>query len=85
MTHQMAADAVGRSVAATDNLLRLLQLSPLVREMLIEADLEIGHASALLALDEAAQIAVANKIIQGGLSVRAAEKIVQLELGNTIR
>jgi len=80
MTHQTAADAVGRSRSAASNLLRLLKLSQPVQAMLMEGELDMGHARALLALEGAAQIATANKIMLGGLSVRQAEKLVQEEL-----
>ncbi len=80
MTHQTAADAVGRSRSAASNLLRLLKLSQPVQAMLMEGELDMGHARALLALEGAVQIAAANKILLGGLSVREAEKLVQNEL-----
>lgn len=80
MTHQAAADAVGRSRSAASNLLRLLKLSQPVQAMLMEGELDMGHARALLALEGAVQIAAANKIVLGGLSVREAEKLVQIEL-----
>ncbi|TXT26349.1 MAG: chromosome partitioning protein ParB family [Gallionellaceae bacterium] len=76
MTHQVAADAVGRSRSAASNLLRLLKLPQPVQAMLMEGGLDMGHARALLALDGARQITVANKIASGGLSVREAEKLV---------
>ena len=77
MTHQTAADAVGRSRSAASNLLRLLKLPQPVQAMLMEGGLDMGHARALLALDGAQQITVANKIVASGLSVREAEKLVQ--------
>ena len=77
MTHQTAADAVGRSRSAASNLLRLLKLPQLVQAMLMEGNLDMGHARALLALDGARQITAANKIMASGLSVREAEKLVQ--------
>ncbi|MBI5435866.1 MAG: ParB/RepB/Spo0J family partition protein [Nitrosomonadales bacterium] len=77
MTHQTAADAVGRSRSAASNLLRLLKLPQPVQAMLMEGDLDMGHARALLALDGARQITAANKIMTTGLSVREAEKLVQ--------
>lgn len=80
MTHQTAADAVGRSRSAASNLLRLLKLSQPVQAMLMEGELDMGHARALLSLDGAAQIAIANRIVLAGLSVREAEKLVQNEL-----
>ncbi len=77
MTHRTAADAVGRSRSATSNLLRLLKLPQPVQSMLMEGGLDMGYARALLALDGAQQIIVANKIVARGLSVREAEKLVQ--------
>jgi len=77
MTHQTAADAVGRSRSAASNLLRLLKLPEMVQGMLMESRLDMGHARALLPLDAAQLVAVANKIVAEKLSVREAEKIVQ--------
>ena len=77
MTHQAAADSVGRSRSATTNLLRLLNLSEPVQKMLMQGKLDMGHARTLLALDAAQQILAANKIASEGLSVRGAEKLVQ--------
>jgi len=77
MTHQTAADAVGRSRSAATNLLRLLKLTEVVQEHLTHNRLDMGHARALLALEGANQIAAANKIVADGLSVREAEKLVQ--------
>jgi len=76
MTHQTAADAVGRSRSAASNLLRLLKLPLPVQAMLMENRLDMGHARALLALDGAQQITAANKISQDHLSVREAEKLI---------
>jgi ParB family chromosome partitioning protein len=77
MTHQAAADAVGRSRSAASNLLRLLKLPQAVQDMLMEGSLDMGHARALLSLEGAQQVLLANKIILEGLSVREAEKLVQ--------
>ncbi|MCE5182294.1 MAG: ParB/RepB/Spo0J family partition protein [Betaproteobacteria bacterium] len=77
MTHQLAADAVGRSRSAVSNLLRLLNLAAPVQEMLMHSKLDMGHARALLSLANAEQIAAANEISSKGLSVREAEKLVQ--------
>lgn len=77
MTHQAAADAVGRSRSAASNLLRLLKLPQTVQDMLMEGSLDMGHARALLSLEGAQQVLLANKIILEGLSVREAEKLVQ--------
>jgi ParB family chromosome partitioning protein len=75
MTHEQAADAVGRSRSATTNLLRLLKLAKPVQAMLMEGALEMGHARALLALDGARQIEAANRIAARGLSVRESEAL----------
>jgi len=80
MTHEQAADAVGRSRSATTNLLRLLKLAKPVQEMVMEGALEMGHARALLALDAARQIEAGNRIAARGLSVRETEALVQTML-----
>jgi ParB family transcriptional regulator, chromosome partitioning protein len=80
MTHEQAADAVGRSRSATTNLLRLLKLAKPVQEMVMEGALEMGHARALLPLDPARQIEAGNRIAARGLSVRDAEAMVQATL-----
>jgi ParB family chromosome partitioning protein len=77
MTHEQAADSVGRSRSATTNLLRLLKLARPVQEMLMEGALEMGHARALLALDAARQIEAGNRVAAKGLSVRETEALVQ--------
>jgi len=77
MTHHVAAEAVGRSRSAASNLLRLLKLPQVVQGMLMENKLDMGHARALLSLESAQQILLANKIVLEGLSVREAEKLVQ--------
>jgi len=77
MSHQTAADAVGRSRSATSNLLRLLKLPQIIQDMVMVGELDMGHARALLALDGVQQITAANKIVADGLSVREAEKLVQ--------
>ncbi len=77
LTHEQAAQAVGRSRSAASNLLRLLQLAEPVQTMLMAGDLDMGHARALLALDKAAQITAANSIASKKLSVREAEALVK--------
>jgi ParB family chromosome partitioning protein len=77
MTHQQAADAVGRSRPAASNLLRLLQLAPPVQELLMDAKLDMGHARALLSLEGAEQIQLGNRVAQKQLSVRETERLVQ--------
>jgi ParB family transcriptional regulator, chromosome partitioning protein len=76
LTHEQAAQAIGRSRSATSNLLRLLNLSDPVQTMLLAGDIDMGHARALLAIDAAQQIMLANEIITKRLSVRDAEKLV---------
>src|SRR6218665_3164621 len=76
LTHEQAAQAVGRSRSAASNLLRLLQLSAPVQNMLMAGDLDMGHARALLPLDGAHQITCATEIAAKKLSVREAEKLV---------
>ncbi|NCT85284.1 MAG: ParB/RepB/Spo0J family partition protein [Comamonadaceae bacterium] len=76
LTHEQAAQAVGRSRSAASNLLRLLNLSAPVQNMLMAGDLDMGHARALLPLDGAVQITTASEIAAKKLSVREAEKLV---------
>lgn len=77
LTHELAAQAVGRSRSAASNLLRLLNLADPVQTMLMAGDLDMGHARALLALDRAAQITAANQITARKMSVREAESLVK--------
>ncbi len=77
MTHQQVADAVGKSRATVTNLLRLLELAPDVKKMLVNKQLEMGHARALLSLTAEQQIEAARKITNDGLTVRLAEKLVK--------
>jgi ParB family transcriptional regulator, chromosome partitioning protein len=77
MTHQQIADAVGKSRVTVTNLLRLMDLQPEVKKLLISGQLEMGHARALLSLDAVKQVAAAQKIAREGLTVRAAEKLVK--------
>lgn len=77
MTHQAAADAVGRSRTAVTNLLRLLNLAKPVQDLVMQGGIDMGHARALLSLEGARQIAIAEQIAQGGLSVREAEALVK--------
>ena len=76
LTHQEAADAIGRSRSATTNLLRLQNLREPVRDLLLEGKLEMGHARALLALDGSQQEAAAKRVAGGRLSVRETEQLV---------
>jgi ParB family chromosome partitioning protein len=75
-THEQAAGAVGRSRSAVSNLLRLLNLAKPVQTMLMAGDIDMGHARALLAVDSASQINLANQIVAKRMSVRDAEKLV---------
>jgi ParB family transcriptional regulator, chromosome partitioning protein len=75
-SHEQAAEAIGRSRSATSNLLRLLNLADPVQTMLLAGDLDMGHARALLAVDRATQIMLANQVVQKRLSVREVEKLV---------
>ena len=77
MTHEKAAEAVGRSRVAVSNLLRLLSLSPTVQDLLMQSKLDMGHARALIGLQSAQQIMLANKIINQKLSVREVESMVK--------
>ena len=77
LTHETAAQAVGRSRSAASNLLRLLNLADPVQTMLMAGDLDMGHARALLALDRATQITAANQIAAKKMSVREAESLVK--------
>ncbi|WP_034303745.1 ParB/RepB/Spo0J family partition protein [Herbaspirillum sp. RV1423] len=75
-THEKAAVAVGRSRSAVSNLLRLLNLAKPVQTMLMAGDIDMGHARALLAVDSATQINLANQVVAKRMSVREAEKLV---------
>lgn len=77
MTHEKAAEAVGRSRVAVSNLLRLLSLCAPVQDMLMHNKLDMGHARALIGLDTAQQVMLANKIVQQDLSVREVESLVK--------
>ena len=77
LTHEQAAQAVGRSRSAASNLLRLLNLAEPVQTMLMAGDIDMGHARALLTLDRAAQITAGNQIAGKKMSVREAESLVK--------
>jgi len=77
MTHQEAADAVGRSRAAVSNLLRLLELMQEVKEMVDLRLIEMGHARALLSLDDELQVQAAREVVHKRLSVRETENLVR--------
>jgi len=76
LTHEQAAQAVGRSRSAASNLLRLLNLAAPVQQMLLAGDLDMGHARALLSLATAQQVMAANEVAAKKLSVREAERLV---------
>jgi ParB family transcriptional regulator, chromosome partitioning protein len=80
LTHEQAAQAVGRSRSAATNLLRLLQLADPVQQWLMAGDLDMGHARALLPLDRAQQLLKGQEIVARRLSVRDAERLVQRTL-----
>jgi len=77
LTHQQIAEAVGKSRTTITNLLRLLELAPEVKTILSKGLLEMGHARALLGLEEEKQIEIAQKAVKQGLTVRAVEKLVR--------
>jgi ParB family chromosome partitioning protein len=85
MTHQAAADAVGRSRSAASNLLRLLQLAKPAQDMLMAGDIEMGHARALLPLSKAEQGRVAALVVDKAYSVRETERLVARELNPPTR
>ncbi|MGD7034124.1 MAG: chromosome partitioning protein ParB [Gammaproteobacteria bacterium HGW-Gammaproteobacteria-10] len=77
LTHQQIADAIGKSRATVTNLLRLMELQPEVKQLLIDKQIEMGHARALLPLSRDLQIQAAQKIAKQNLSVRAVEKLIR--------
>jgi len=85
MTHEAAAQAVGRSRSAASNLLRLLNLNTHVQQQLLAGELEMGHARALLPLDGADQIIAANRVVAGRLSVRETEALVARQAASSLR
>ena len=86
ITHKQAADVVGRSRVAVSNLLRLLDLSDEVKPMVEARQLEMGHARALLSLENPSQqLSVARDIIKRGLSVRATEKLIRGLLNHKLK
>lgn len=80
LTQQQVADAVGKSRSSITNLLRLLQLHKDVRRMLEHGDLEMGHARALLSLEDNQQLEVARQVVAKGMSVRQTEALVRKSL-----
>ena len=85
LTHQQAADAVGRSRASVSNLLRLLDLSDKVKAMLESRQIEMGHARALLSIsDKTQQLDAARQVVKKGLSVRETEQLVRRVLSGQL-
>ena len=80
LTHESAAEAVGRSRAAVTNLLRLLELAKPVQDMVMDGKLDMGHGRALLALSKSKQVELAHQIVAKALSVRDTERLVKHEL-----
>lgn len=85
MTHQQAADALGRSRSAASNLLRLLHLAKPVQDMLMAGDIEMGHARALLPLSKSEQSRIAALVADKGFSVRETERMVTRELNPPVK
>ena len=85
MTHQEAADAVGRSRSGASNLLRLLQLAKPAQDMLMAGDIEMGHARALLPLSKGEQGRLAALVVEKGYSVRETERLVARELNPPVK
>jgi len=82
MTQQQAAEAVGRSRTGVTNLLRLLELTDTVKQMVVGGELEMGHARALLALKDGSQLEAARLVASKGMSVRETERLVRKLLGD---
>jgi len=85
LTHQEAAEAIGRSRTATTNLLRLLNLQKAVQALVFDGKLEMGHARALLALDGRQQESAAKRVADQGLSVRQTEHLVNSVLHPAVK
>jgi len=85
LTHQEAADAIGRSRTATTNLLRLLNLEKSVQQRMLEGQIDMGHARALLSLEGRRQDEVAKRVADRGMSVRETEKLVNDFLNPPVR
>ncbi|HIM58307.1 MAG TPA: ParB/RepB/Spo0J family partition protein [Gammaproteobacteria bacterium] len=77
MTHEEISHVVGRSRSAVSNLIRLLQLNESVKQLLSKGAIEMGHARALLSLEEDRQFEVANQVVKRSLSVRQTEELVK--------
>ena len=83
LTHDEIAKALGRSRAAVTNFLRLLDLADVVKDFLVQGSIDMGHARALLPLDQKQQAALARKIVRFGWPVRRVEKTVKTMLAPT--
>ena len=83
LSHEQAAQAVGRSRSAASNLLRLLNLTKPVQDLLMAGDLDMGHARALLGLEQAEQISAAHQMTAKKMSVRDAEQLIKRIKSNT--
>jgi ParB family transcriptional regulator, chromosome partitioning protein len=77
LTHEEVAKAIGRSRAGVTNLLRMLELAPMVQEMVQDGRIDMGHARALLSLSKSRQVELAHQVAEKGLSVRDIERLVQ--------
>jgi ParB family chromosome partitioning protein len=82
LTHDEAAQAVGRSRASVTNLLRLLDLDSGVKRLMAERELSMGHARAILALSKDKQLGLAKDVVRKGLSVRATEALIRAQQAN---
>jgi ParB family chromosome partitioning protein len=80
LTHEQAAQAIGASRSHASNLLRLLALAPHVQDLVRTRKLDMGHARALLALEGARQVEIANRVLAAGMSVRQTEQLVRAAL-----
>lgn len=80
MTHQVAAEAVGRSRSAVTNLLRLLNLRPEIQVLMMDAKIDMGHARCILSAPDAMQLEIADEVINKCLSVRETEKLVSRKI-----
>lgn len=84
LTHQQVGEATGRSRTAVSNSLRLLTLPGAVKDLLDQGRIEMGHARALLVLDEAGQLEAAQAVVRQNLSVRATERLVKRMAQGTV-
>lgn len=85
LTHQEVGEVVSRSRSAVSNSLRLLDLAESVKDMMNRGELEMGHARALLALNDKQQVKCAKSILQKQLSVRSAEALVKQMLQGGVK